>query len=65
MPARYTDAAGQAVAMGQHGTNQTNPTTSMSGGGDGASQQPQTADDSARLQIGLTYGLHRPGPHRT
>ncbi|MFJ7206226.1 putative ATP-grasp-modified RiPP [Streptomyces sp. NPDC098789] len=44
--ARYTDTAGQVVKMGEHGTNQTNPTTSMSGGGDGAEPQPQTADDS-------------------
>ncbi|MFI8391840.1 putative ATP-grasp-modified RiPP [Streptomyces sp. NPDC085540] len=45
--ARYTDAAGRRVEMGQHGTNQTNPTASMSGGSDGSSPQPQTADDSS------------------
>jgi putative ATP-grasp target RiPP len=44
--ARYTDAAGQVVEMGKHGTNATKPTTSMSGGGDGNNPQPQTADDS-------------------
>nr|CAI59993.1 hypothetical protein [Streptomyces tenjimariensis] len=44
--ARYTDTAGQVVEMGKHGTNQTSPTTSMSGGGDGSNPQPQTADDS-------------------
>ncbi|WP_405978728.1 putative ATP-grasp-modified RiPP [Streptomyces sp. NBC_00158] len=44
--ARYTDATGQRVGMGQHGTNQTNPTTSQSGGSDGNAPQPQTADDS-------------------
>ncbi len=42
----YTDAAGQVVEMGKHGTNQTKPTTSMSGGGDGIDPQSQTADDS-------------------
>lgn len=44
--ARYTDTSGQVVEMGKHGTNQTKPTTSMSGGGDGQNPQPQTADDS-------------------
>lgn len=42
----YTDTTGQRVEMGQHGTNQTSPTTSQSGGSDGSSPQPQTADDS-------------------
>jgi putative ATP-grasp target RiPP len=42
----YTDAANQRVEMGQHGSNQTNPTVSQSGGSDGSSPQPQTADDS-------------------
>lgn len=43
---RYTDSTGQVVEMGRHGTNQTTPTTSMSGGGDGNNPQSQTADDS-------------------
>ncbi|MER7999595.1 putative ATP-grasp-modified RiPP [Streptomyces sp. NPDC095613] len=33
--ARYTDAAGQPVEMGKHGTSKTTGTASMSGGGDG------------------------------
>lgn len=44
--ARYTDAAGQVVEMGQHGTNKTTGTASMSGGGDGQTPQPQTQDDN-------------------
>ncbi|WP_405827183.1 MULTISPECIES: putative ATP-grasp-modified RiPP [unclassified Streptomyces] len=44
--ARYTDAAGRPVEMGQHGTNQTTPTASQSGGSDGSSPQPQSTDDS-------------------
>lgn len=41
----YTDAAGQVVEMGKHGTNKTTGTASMSGGGDGQTPQPQTQDD--------------------
>nr|WP_041820522.1 putative ATP-grasp-modified RiPP [Streptomyces davaonensis] len=43
--ARYTDAAGQVVEMGKHGTSRTTGTASMSGGGDGESPQPQAQDD--------------------
>lgn len=43
--ARYTDAAGQVVEMGKHGTSKTTGTASMSGGGDGQNPQPQTQDD--------------------
>ncbi|OON72133.1 putative ATP-grasp-modified RiPP [Streptomyces tsukubensis] len=43
--ARYTDAAGQTVEMGKHGTSKTTGTASMSGGGDGQGPQPQTQDD--------------------
>ncbi|MFJ8098659.1 putative ATP-grasp-modified RiPP [Streptomyces griseofuscus] len=42
----YTDAAGQVVEMGKHGTNKTTGTASMSGGGDGQKPQPQTQDDN-------------------
>ncbi|TBO59430.1 putative ATP-grasp-modified RiPP [Streptomyces kasugaensis] len=41
----YTDAAGQLVEMGKHGTSRTTGTASMSGGGDGQKPQPQTHDD--------------------
>lgn len=44
--ARYTDAAGQVVEMGKHGTNKTKGTASVSGGGDGQTPQPQTQDDN-------------------
>ncbi|WP_434600108.1 putative ATP-grasp-modified RiPP [Streptomyces sp. A5-4] len=44
--ARYTDTAGQVVAMGKHGTSKTTGTASMSGGGDGNNPQPQTQDDN-------------------
>ncbi|MEU4652488.1 putative ATP-grasp-modified RiPP [Streptomyces sp. NPDC023723] len=44
--ARYTDAAGQVVEMGKHGTSRTTGTASMSGGGDGQNPQPQTQDDN-------------------
>ena len=44
--ARYTDAAGQVVEMGMHGTSKTKGTASMSGGGDGQKPQPQTQDDN-------------------
>ncbi|MGV9853695.1 putative ATP-grasp-modified RiPP [Streptomyces endocoffeicus] len=44
--ARYTDAAGQVVEMGKHGTNKTKGTASVSGGGDGQNPQPQTQDDN-------------------
>ncbi len=45
--ARYTDAAGQSVEMGKHGTNKTVGTASMSGGGggDGEEPKPQVQDD--------------------
>lgn len=43
--ARYTDAVGQVVEMGKHGTSKTTGTASMSGGGDGQNPQPQTQDD--------------------
>ncbi|WP_240351049.1 putative ATP-grasp-modified RiPP [Streptomyces olivoreticuli] len=43
--ARYTDAAGQAIEMGKHGSSETKGTASMSGGGDGKDPQPQTQDD--------------------
>lgn len=42
----YTDAAGQVVEMGRHGTSKTKGTASMSGGGDGQNPQPQTQDDN-------------------
>ncbi|MGW7657657.1 putative ATP-grasp-modified RiPP [Streptomyces asiaticus] len=42
----YTDAAGQVVEMGRHGTSRTTGTASMSGGGDGQTPQPQTQDDN-------------------
>ncbi|MGK5628498.1 putative ATP-grasp-modified RiPP [Streptomyces sp. URMC 123] len=41
----YTDAAGEVVEMGKHGTSKTTGTASMSGGGDGQNPQPQTQDD--------------------
>jgi len=41
----YTDAGGQVVEMGKHGTSKTTGTASMSGGGDGQEPQPQTQDD--------------------
>ncbi|MGW1602322.1 putative ATP-grasp-modified RiPP [Streptomyces eurythermus] len=44
--ARYTDAGGQVVEMGKHGTNKTKGTASVSGGGDGQNPQPQTQDDN-------------------
>ncbi|MEV6289891.1 putative ATP-grasp-modified RiPP [Streptomyces sp. NPDC051896] len=44
--ARYTDAAGQVVQMGKHGTSKTTGTASISGGGDGQQPQPQTQDDN-------------------
>ncbi|MEU2565089.1 putative ATP-grasp-modified RiPP [Streptomyces longispororuber] len=44
--ARYTDAAGQVVEMGKHGTNRTTGTATVSGGGDGQDPQPQTQDDN-------------------
>ncbi|MEU3255600.1 putative ATP-grasp-modified RiPP [Streptomyces sp. NPDC006997] len=44
--ARYTDAAGEVVEMGKHGTSKTTGTASMSGGGDGQNPQPQTQDDN-------------------
>ncbi|MFD4505519.1 putative ATP-grasp-modified RiPP [Streptomyces sp. NPDC058457] len=42
----YTDAAGQVVEMGKHGTSKTAGTSSVSGGGDGQQPQPQTQDDN-------------------
>jgi putative ATP-grasp target RiPP len=42
----YTDADGQVVEMGKHGTSKTTGTASMSGGGDGQNPQPQTQDDN-------------------
>ncbi|MFF7307837.1 putative ATP-grasp-modified RiPP [Streptomyces sp. NPDC008137] len=44
--ARYTDAVGQVVEMGKHGTSRTTGTASVSGGGDGQNPQPQTQDDN-------------------
>ncbi|WP_422125764.1 putative ATP-grasp-modified RiPP [Streptomyces graminilatus] len=44
--ARYTDAVGQVVEMGKHGTSKTTGTASVSGGGDGQNPQPQTQDDN-------------------
>ncbi|MFH9815934.1 putative ATP-grasp-modified RiPP [Streptomyces sp. NPDC017230] len=44
--ARYTDAAGQVVEMGRHGTSRTSGTASVSGGGDGQQPQPQSQDDT-------------------
>ncbi len=44
--ARYSDAAGQPVEMGKHGTSRTKGTATMSGGGDGAKPQPQKQDDN-------------------
>ncbi|MEV5817000.1 putative ATP-grasp-modified RiPP [Streptomyces mutabilis] len=44
--ARYTDAVGQVVEMGKHGTSRTSGTASVSGGGDGQQPQPQTQDDT-------------------
>ncbi|MER7578038.1 putative ATP-grasp-modified RiPP [Streptomyces sp. NPDC126514] len=41
----YTDAAGQPIEMGGHGTSKTTGTASMSGGRDGQKPQPQTQDD--------------------
>ena len=42
----YTDAVGQIVEMGKHGSSKTTGTASMSGGGDGQDPQPQTQDDN-------------------
>ncbi|MGW7543410.1 putative ATP-grasp-modified RiPP [Streptomyces sp. NPDC054770] len=42
----YTDATGQVVEMGKHGTSKTTGTASVSGGGDGQQPQPQTHDDN-------------------
>ncbi|MFF9237299.1 putative ATP-grasp-modified RiPP [Streptomyces sp. NPDC014801] len=44
--ARYTDASGDVVEMGKHGTSRTTGTASVSGGGDGQTPQPQTQDDN-------------------
>ncbi|MCL6737427.1 putative ATP-grasp-modified RiPP [Streptomyces neyagawaensis] len=44
--ARYTDAAGQVVEMGKHGTSKTTGTASVSGSSDGQNPQPQTQDDN-------------------
>ncbi|MGW2134291.1 putative ATP-grasp-modified RiPP [Streptomyces coelicoflavus] len=44
--ARYTDAAGEVVEMGKHGTSRTSGTASVSGGGDGQQPQPQSQDDT-------------------
>ena len=44
--ARYTDAVGQVVELGKHGTSKTTGTASMSGGGDGQNPKPQTQDDN-------------------
>jgi putative ATP-grasp target RiPP len=44
--ARYTDAVGQVGEMGKHGTNKTQGTASVSGGGDGQNPQPQSQDDN-------------------
>jgi putative ATP-grasp target RiPP len=44
--ARYFDPAGQPIEIGKHGTNRSKNTTSMSGGGDGNTPQPQTTDDN-------------------
>jgi putative ATP-grasp target RiPP len=44
--ARYTDASGQPVEMGKHGTSKTKGTASKSGGGDGNAPQPQVQDDN-------------------
>ncbi|MFI8848701.1 putative ATP-grasp-modified RiPP [Streptomyces sp. 891-h] len=44
--ARYTDAAGQMVEMGKHGSSRTSGTASFSGGGDGQTPQPQVQDDN-------------------
>ncbi|MCC3777455.1 putative ATP-grasp-modified RiPP [Streptomyces sp. UNOB3_S3] len=41
----YTDAGGQVIEMGKHGSSETKGTASMSGGGDGKDPQPQTQDD--------------------
>lgn len=45
--ARYTDAVGQVVEMGRHGTSRTSSTVSVSGGGDAQQPQPQSQDDTA------------------
>lgn len=42
----YTDARGQVVEVGRHGTSKTSGTASMSGGGDGQGPQSQTQDDN-------------------
>lgn len=44
--ARYTDAVGQTVEMGKHGTSKTKGTASKSGGSDGNAPQPQVQDDN-------------------
>ncbi|MFF8571210.1 putative ATP-grasp-modified RiPP [Streptomyces sp. NPDC015408] len=44
--AHYTDAVGQVVEMGRHGTSRTSSTVSVSGGGDGQQPQPQSQDDT-------------------
>ncbi|MCF2532136.1 putative ATP-grasp-modified RiPP [Yinghuangia soli] len=44
--ARYTDADGVVVEMGERGTSRTRGTASMSGGGDGNSPQTQSQDDN-------------------
>ncbi|MEU3838941.1 putative ATP-grasp-modified RiPP [Streptomyces sp. NPDC028635] len=44
--ARYTNASGDVVEMGKHGTSRTTGTASVSGGGDGQTPQPQTQDDN-------------------
>lgn len=46
--ARYTDASGEVLEMGKHGTNKTVGTASMSGGSpgsDGEAPKEQTQDD--------------------
>ncbi|RYJ24049.1 hypothetical protein CU044_5211 [Streptomyces sp. L-9-10] len=44
--ARYTNAIGQVIEMGKHGTSKAKGTASVSGGGDGQTPQPQTQDDN-------------------
>ncbi|GAA1274362.1 putative ATP-grasp-modified RiPP [Sphaerisporangium rubeum] len=44
--ARYFDHGGRPIEMGEHGTNRSRNTASMSGGGDGNTPQPQTTDDN-------------------
>ncbi|MEU0439872.1 putative ATP-grasp-modified RiPP [Streptomyces sp. NPDC006186] len=61
--ARYTNASGEVVEMGKHGTSRTTGTASVSGGGwrTASAAVPGRCDD--RLRIGLSHDRCRTGRH--